>query len=64
MLNALFTTIAALNGFGMRSKFLILPEIARANKWTILGQTFHIIGIATSKGAVALFLARIVVERW
>lgn len=55
---------AAALGMGRHSSTLTVPQIAHANKIEIIGQTFCIIGIGTSKTSVALFLWRIVIHRW
>jgi len=59
-----FCTAAALNGFGQHFADLELSQFITANKLEIIGQTFCIIGIATSKAAVAAFQMRIYTKQW
>ena len=60
----IFCTIAALNGFGQHAALLTQDQFILANKMEIIGQTFCIIGIATSKAAVAAFQMRIYKKKW
>ncbi|KAH7062243.1 hypothetical protein B0J12DRAFT_735803 [Macrophomina phaseolina] len=55
---------AATEGYGQHAADLGVEQAALAAKITIIGQTFCIIGIATSKACVAFFLLRIVVFLW
>lgn len=57
-----FCTIAAAYGFGQKSAHLTPPRIVKSNQLEIIGQTFCIIGIATSKAGVAALLLRLVVQ--
>lgn len=59
-----FCTAAAMNGFGQRAKDLTREQFITANKLEIIGQTFCIIAIATSKAAVAAFQIRIYKKKW
>ncbi|KAH8590118.1 hypothetical protein B0O99DRAFT_635667 [Bisporella sp. PMI_857] len=56
--------VAALKGFGRHSYELDPNDFIEATKAEIIGQTFCIIGIATSKASVAIFLLRITVVQW
>ena len=60
----IFCTIAAVNGFGQHTALLSDDEFIVANKYEIIGQTFCIMGIATSKAGVAAFQLRIVEKLW
>ncbi|GME34560.1 hypothetical protein GTA08_BOTSDO12163 [Neofusicoccum parvum] len=55
---------AATEGYGQHAEALGGKQAALAAKITIIGQTFCIIGIATSKACVAFFLLRIVIFTW
>ena len=57
-----FCTIAASYGFGQRSAHLTPHRIVNSNRMEIIGQTFCITGIATSKAGVAALLLRLVVQ--
>ena len=59
-----FCTIAATYGFGQHFALLTLDEFVNANQMEIIGQTFCIIGIATSKAGVAAFQLRIFEKLW
>lgn len=63
-LHNLFVHIAANYGFGQDQSTLSHEDGATAHKWEIIGQTFIIVGMGMSKMSLALFLLRIVVERW
>ncbi|EKG09387.1 hypothetical protein MPH_13586 [Macrophomina phaseolina MS6] len=55
---------AATKGYGQHTADIGIKQAALAAKITIIGQTFCIIGIATSKACVAFFLLRIVTSFW
>jgi len=57
-------TVAVTHGFGRHSTELTLDGIVAATKAEIIGQTFCIIGIATSKSSAAIFLLRITIIQW
>ncbi|TVY37762.1 hypothetical protein LSUB1_G004425 [Lachnellula subtilissima] len=57
-------TVAVTHGFGRHSTELTVDEIIAATKAEIIGQTFLIIGVATSKASVAIFLLRITIVQW
>ena len=59
-----FCTIAATYGFGQHTALLSIDQFVLANKMEIIGQTFCIIGIATSKAGVAAFQLRIFEKLW
>ena len=59
-----FCTAATTSGFGQRAKYLSQDQFVNANKLEIIGQTFCIIAIATSKAAVAAFQMRIYKKKW
>ncbi|KAH6685059.1 hypothetical protein F5X68DRAFT_242188 [Plectosphaerella plurivora] len=63
-LHNLFIHIAAGYGFGQDQSTLSLDDGATAHKWEMIGQTFIIVGMGMSKMSLALFLLRIVIERW
>ncbi|KAF2179193.1 hypothetical protein K469DRAFT_674553 [Zopfia rhizophila CBS 207.26] len=52
--------------YGIGKKFADVPlaDYSQAIKWEAIGQGACILGIAASKGSVALFLLRIVVKKW
>jgi hypothetical protein len=56
-------TVAAVNGMGSHSQELGPKQTAKAVKWEMIGQTFNILAIATSKSSVAVFLLRVVISR-
>ncbi|KAI9737354.1 MAG: hypothetical protein M1834_009508 [Cirrosporium novae-zelandiae] len=55
---------AATHGMGRHAYDLTISQQARSNKFEIIGQTFCILGIWTSKSALCAFLLRIVVRKW
>ncbi|KAH8808619.1 hypothetical protein F5884DRAFT_378259 [Xylogone sp. PMI_703] len=57
-------TVAALRGFGQHSSELAPEQFVRATQAELVGQTFLLIGIPFSKGAVVAFLHRITIIRW
>ncbi|TVY13291.1 hypothetical protein LARI1_G008772 [Lachnellula arida] len=57
-------TVAATKGFGRHSAELTPTAAISATKSEIIGQTFCIIGIATSKASAAIFLLRITIVLW
>ncbi|TVY40801.1 hypothetical protein LOCC1_G006253 [Lachnellula occidentalis] len=57
-------TSAVMKGFGRHSTELTLTALVAATKAEIIGQTFCIIAIATSKVSVAIFLLRITIIQW
>ncbi|KAF7861790.1 hypothetical protein EAF04_007673 [Stromatinia cepivora] len=57
-------TAAATQGFGQHSADLTIEAFANATRSEIIGQTFCIIGIATSKASVSVFLLRLAVVQW
>ncbi|KAG9228466.1 hypothetical protein BJ875DRAFT_435271 [Amylocarpus encephaloides] len=57
-------TFAVSDGFGSHAKDLSTEQFVLATRSEIIGQTFCIIGIATSKASVAVFLLRITVVAW
>ncbi|ESZ95637.1 hypothetical protein SBOR_3985 [Sclerotinia borealis F-4128] len=57
-------TAAATQGFGQHSEDLTPEEFSDATRSEIIGQTFCIIGIATSKASVSFFLLRLAVVKW
>ncbi|OMP84046.1 hypothetical protein BK809_0001430 [Diplodia seriata] len=64
LLYSAICSYAATEGYGRHAEALGGEQAAVAAKITIIGQTFCIIGIATSKACVAFFLLRIVVFTW
>ena len=52
--------------YGVGKKFAAVPrgDYSKAIMWEAIGQAICIMGIAASKGSVALFLLRIVIYRW
>ena len=52
--------------YGIGRKFATVPpqDYSKAIMWEAIGQGICIMGIAASKGSVALFLLRIVILRW
>jgi len=64
MLFAVACTVAALQGFGQHSADLTTTAFVHASRSEIIGQTFCIVGIATSKASVSVFLLRIAVIKW
>ncbi|TGO16648.1 hypothetical protein BTUL_0025g00020 [Botrytis tulipae] len=57
-------TAAATQGFGQHSSDLTIEAFADATRSEIIGQTFCIIGIATSKASASVFLLRLAVVEW
>ncbi|QSZ36276.1 hypothetical protein DSL72_007402 [Monilinia vaccinii-corymbosi] len=57
-------TAAAAQGFGQHSADLTIEELSNAIRSNIIGQTFCLIGIATSKASVSVFLLRLAVVKW
>ncbi|KAF2186545.1 hypothetical protein K469DRAFT_749640 [Zopfia rhizophila CBS 207.26] len=60
------TCISVGTQYGVGKKFADVPlaDYSQAIKWEAIGQGARILGIAASKGSVALFLLRIVVKKW
>jgi hypothetical protein len=53
--------------YGIGKKFADVPQLSDYSKaimWEAIGQGICILGIAASKGSVALFLLRIVIRKW
>jgi hypothetical protein len=52
--------------YGIGKKFADVPpaDYSKAVMWEVIGQGICVMGIAASKGSVALFLLRIVVRKW
>ncbi|KUJ10401.1 uncharacterized protein LY89DRAFT_656175 [Mollisia scopiformis] len=57
-------TVACLKGLGRHSDELTLDHIIYGVRAEVIGQTFGIVGIATSKASVAAFLLRITIITW
>ncbi|KAF5870620.1 uncharacterized protein Bfra_010009 [Botrytis fragariae] len=57
-------TAATTQGFGQHSSDLTIEAFANATRSEIIGQTFCIIGIATSKASASVFLLRLAVVEW
>ncbi|CZR68799.1 related to integral membrane protein pth11 [Phialocephala subalpina] len=57
-------TLAALKGLGRHSSELTLDHFIYIVRAEVIGQTFGIVGIATSKASVAAFLLRITIVNW
>ncbi|TGO37665.1 hypothetical protein BHYA_0092g00480 [Botrytis hyacinthi] len=57
-------TAAANQGFGQHSSDLTIEAFANATRSEIIGQTFCIIGIATSKASASVSLLRLAVVEW
>ncbi|CZR60696.1 related to integral membrane protein pth11 [Phialocephala subalpina] len=57
-------TSAAFYGFGRHASELTTKSFVEATRAEIIGQTFCIIGIATSKASAAVFLLRITIIQW
>ncbi|KAF7941797.1 uncharacterized protein EAE97_006634 [Botrytis byssoidea] len=57
-------TAAATQGFGQHSSDLTIEAFANATRSEIIGQTFCIIGMATSKASASVFLLRLAVVEW
>ncbi|KAF2119517.1 hypothetical protein BDV96DRAFT_642538 [Lophiotrema nucula] len=53
-------------GYGIGKKYAVVPpaDYSKAMMWEAIGQGVCIMGIAASKGAVAVFLLRIVLKKW
>jgi hypothetical protein len=58
------TSIGVTYGVGKKAAVVPAADYKKAIMWEAIGQGICIMGIAASKGAVALFLLRIVVHRW
>ena len=56
--------MSAVYGFGQAITNLSLDDAVLAVKWEMVGQTFAVIGMATAKVSLGLFLLRIVLETW
>ncbi|KAM7187538.1 hypothetical protein V8F33_011185 [Rhypophila sp. PSN 637] len=56
--------LSATYGFGQPITDLPLEDAVLAVKWEMVGQTFAVIGMATAKVSLGLFLLRIVFETW
>ncbi|KAF8862133.1 hypothetical protein BDZ45DRAFT_617703 [Acephala macrosclerotiorum] len=57
-------TVAALKGLGQHTSKLPLDDIMYSIRAEVIGQTFGLVGIATSKASVAAFLLRITIIKW
>lgn len=57
-------TIGIQHGIGRTASAVSPAEYSKAIMWEAIGQGICIMGIAASKSSVALFLLRIVVEKW
>ncbi|KAG4032731.1 hypothetical protein MFRU_006g01950 [Monilinia fructicola] len=57
-------TAAVTQGFGQHSSNLAVEDFANATRSEMIGQTFCLIGIATSKASVSVFLLRLAVVQW
>ncbi|KAM7219069.1 hypothetical protein V8F06_005507 [Rhypophila decipiens] len=64
LLYTLFLLLSATYGFGQPITDLPLEDAVLAVKWEMVGQTFAVIGMATAKVSLGLFLLRIVFETW
>ncbi|KAK0631074.1 hypothetical protein B0T17DRAFT_239334 [Bombardia bombarda] len=64
LLYTTFLHVAASYGFGQAIVDLDLDDAVQAVKWEMVGQTFAVIGMATAKVSLGLFLLRIVMETW
>ncbi|KAK4214255.1 hypothetical protein QBC37DRAFT_440268 [Rhypophila decipiens] len=64
LLYTLFLNLSATYGFGQPITDLPLEDAVLAVKWEMVGQTFAVIGMATAKVSLGLFLLRIVFETW
>lgn len=64
MLYTVFVTISAMHGFGRRVAELDGDNAAAAIYSEMIGQTFVVIGMATAKISLGLFLLRVVVSVW
>ncbi|KAK3681766.1 hypothetical protein B0T22DRAFT_523080 [Podospora appendiculata] len=64
LLYTVFLQLSANYGFGQAITALELDDAVQAVQWEMVGQTFAVIGMATAKVSLGLFLLRIVIERW
>ncbi|KAK3331622.1 hypothetical protein B0T19DRAFT_380110 [Cercophora scortea] len=64
LLYTVFLQLSANYGFGQPITALELEDAVQAVQWEMVGQTFAVIGMATAKVSMGLFLLRIVIERW
>lgn len=64
ILYSIFVTASAVNGLGSHLSELTIEQFAKAVKLEIIGQSCNIVAIATSKSSVAVFLMRILVNKW
>jgi hypothetical protein len=60
----IFLQVSSGYGFGQPVLALQLDDAVRAVEWEMIGQTFAVVGMATAKVSLGLFLLRIVVEQW
>lgn len=60
----IFLQVSARYGFGQPVLALELDDAVHAVEWEMIGQTFAVIGMATAKVSLGLFLLRIVVKAW
>ncbi|KAK3357828.1 hypothetical protein B0T25DRAFT_630790 [Lasiosphaeria hispida] len=61
---AVFLQVSSHYGFGQPIAALDLDSAVRAVEWEMIGQTFAVVGMATAKVSLGLFLLRIVVKPW
>jgi len=61
---SIFLQISSGFGFGQPVLALRLDDAVHAVEWEMIGQTFAVVGMATAKVSLGLFLLRIVVEAW
>lgn len=65
LLYTIFTTVAAIYGFGRNLSDIKNPDgLSNAILYELVGQTFSVIGMAIAKWSLGLFLLRLVQERW
>ncbi|KAK1756493.1 hypothetical protein QBC47DRAFT_401396 [Echria macrotheca] len=60
----LFLQVSSHYGFGQPVASLDLNNAVQAVQWEMIGQTFAVIGMATAKVSLGLFLLRIVIRPW
>jgi len=60
----IFLQVSASYGFGQPVLSLELDDAVHAVEWEMIGQTFAVLGMATAKVSLGLFLLRIVVKVW
>lgn len=60
----IFLQVSSEYGFGQPIAALDLDNAVKAVEWEMIGQTFAVIGMATAKVSLGLFLLRIVIKTW